>query len=69
MARMSFAYILAVLMIAVVACSGVERGATSTTSSATGAPRATVALITHQAPGDTFWDLVRRGAEAAAARQ
>jgi simple sugar transport system substrate-binding protein len=28
----------------------------------------TVALITHQAPGDTFWDLVRRGAEAAAAK-
>jgi simple sugar transport system substrate-binding protein len=28
----------------------------------------TVALITHQAPGDTFWDIVRRGAEAAAAK-
>ena len=70
MARMSFAYILAVLMVAVAACSGGERGATSTTSSAHngGAPRATVALITHQAPGDTFWDLVRRGAEAAAAK-
>ncbi|HEX8302694.1 substrate-binding domain-containing protein [Sphingomonas sp.] len=27
----------------------------------------TVALITHAAPGDTFWDLVRLGAEAAAA--
>ena len=67
MARMSFAYILSVLMIAVAACSG-ERGATSTTSSAPGEPRTTVALITHQAPGDTFWDLVRRGAEAAAAK-
>jgi simple sugar transport system substrate-binding protein len=68
MARMFLAYILAVLMIA--ACSGRERDATSTTSSANdgGAPRATVALITHQAPGDTFWDLVRRGAEAAAAK-
>jgi simple sugar transport system substrate-binding protein len=70
MARMSFAYILSVLMVAVAACSGGDRGATSTTSSAHngGAPRATVALITHQAPGDTFWDLVRRGAEAAAAK-
>ncbi len=70
MARMSFAYILAVLMVAVAACSGGDRGATSTTSTApnAGAPRATVALITHQAPGDTFWDLVRRGAEAAAAK-
>jgi simple sugar transport system substrate-binding protein len=69
MARVSFAYILTVLMIAVAACSGGERGATTTTSSAPNgtASRLTVALITHQAPGDTFWDLVRRGAEAAAA--
>ncbi|WP_239311683.1 substrate-binding domain-containing protein [Plantactinospora mayteni] len=29
-------------------------------------PRMTIALITHAAPGDTFWDLVRKGAEAAA---
>ncbi|MBV2354886.1 sugar ABC transporter substrate-binding protein [Streptomyces sp. J2-1] len=29
-------------------------------------PRMTVALVTHQAPGDTFWDIVRKGAEAAA---
>jgi simple sugar transport system substrate-binding protein len=28
----------------------------------------TVALVTHQAPGDTFWDIVRKGAEAAAAK-
>jgi simple sugar transport system substrate-binding protein len=68
MARISFAYILSVLMIAASACSGGERSATSTTSSATGTQHATVALITHQAPGDTFWDLVRRGAEAAAAK-
>jgi len=70
MARMSFAYILSVLMVAVAACSGGERAGTTTTSSATNdhPPRATVALITHQAPGDTFWDLVRRGAEAAAAK-
>lgn len=25
----------------------------------------TVAMITHQAPGDTFWDIIRKGAEAA----
>jgi simple sugar transport system substrate-binding protein len=29
-------------------------------------PKIKVALITHQAPGDTFWDLVRKGAQAAA---
>src|SRR5262245_44635696 len=29
-------------------------------------PRATVAMITHEVPGDSFWDLIRKGAEAAA---
>ncbi|UAL28987.1 substrate-binding domain-containing protein [Nocardioides rotundus] len=28
----------------------------------------TIAMITHQAPGDTFWDIIRKGAEAAAAK-
>ena len=28
----------------------------------------TVAMITHQAPGDTFWDIIRKGAEAASAK-
>ncbi|OZE39557.1 MULTISPECIES: substrate-binding domain-containing protein [unclassified Rhodococcus (in: high G+C Gram-positive bacteria)] len=31
-------------------------------------PSATIAMITHEVPGDTFWDLVRKGAEAAAAK-
>ncbi len=26
----------------------------------------TVAMITHQAPGDTFWDIIRKGADAGA---
>lgn len=29
-------------------------------------PRAKVAMITHEVPGDSFWDLVRKGAETAA---
>ena len=29
-------------------------------------PRLTVAMITHEVPGDSFWDLIRKGAEAAA---
>ncbi|NHA67187.1 substrate-binding domain-containing protein [Phycicoccus flavus] len=29
-------------------------------------PSMTIAMITHQAPGDTFWDIIRKGAEAAA---
>ena len=31
-------------------------------------PRVTIAMVTHEAPGDTFWDLIRKGAEAAAAK-
>ncbi|WP_289033263.1 sugar ABC transporter substrate-binding protein [uncultured Arsenicicoccus sp.] len=31
-----------------------------------GTPTMTVAMITHQAPGDTFWDIIRKGAEAGA---
>lgn len=29
-------------------------------------PRITIAMITHEVPGDSFWDLIRKGAEAAA---
>ncbi|MCX4910596.1 sugar ABC transporter substrate-binding protein [Streptomyces sp. NBC_00878] len=31
-------------------------------------PRMKVAMITHAAPGDTFWDTIRKGAQAAAAK-
>ena len=31
-------------------------------------PQMTVAMITHSAPGDTFWDIVRKGAQDAAAK-
>ncbi len=31
-------------------------------------PRLKIALITHAGPGDTFWDIVRKGAEEAAAK-
>ncbi|GFG51011.1 sugar ABC transporter substrate-binding protein [Mycolicibacterium agri] len=29
-------------------------------------PRVTIAMVTHEVPGDSFWDLIRKGAEAAA---
>jgi simple sugar transport system substrate-binding protein len=29
-------------------------------------PRMTIAMVTHEVPGDSFWDLIRKGAEAAA---
>ncbi len=42
-----------------------DGGADASAGKAT-TPRMTVALVTHQAPGDTFWDIVRKGAQAAA---
>src|SRR3977135_765250 len=30
--------------------------------------RIKIAMITHAAPGDTFWDLIRKGAQAADAK-
>ncbi|GAA4932547.1 sugar ABC transporter substrate-binding protein [Streptomyces coeruleoprunus] len=33
-----------------------------------GTPRMKVAMITHGGPGDTFWDLIRKGAQTAAAK-
>ncbi|MGW1753936.1 substrate-binding domain-containing protein [Streptomyces mirabilis] len=44
-----------------------ERGAAAPAGKAD-TPRMTVAMITHAAPGDTFWDLIRKGAQAAAAK-
>jgi simple sugar transport system substrate-binding protein len=72
----------ALVMIAVVllgACSatGGKKAAEAAAAEAAGGglsaghantPRYTVAMITHAAPGDTFWDIIRAGAEAAAAK-
>ncbi|MEY9484761.1 simple sugar transport system substrate-binding protein [Streptomyces calvus] len=45
-----------------------EEGGADASAGKANTPRMTVALVTHQAPGDTFWDIVRKGAEAAAAK-
>ncbi|GGI99413.1 sugar ABC transporter substrate-binding protein [Streptomyces brasiliensis] len=45
-----------------------EEGGSKASAGKATTPRMTVALVTHQAPGDTFWDIVRKGAEAAAAK-
>ncbi|MET9087852.1 substrate-binding domain-containing protein [Streptomyces sp. NPDC004237] len=55
-------------------CSSSSGGKKSEDSGAAAAagkastPRMTVAMITHAQPGDTFWDLIRKGAAAAAAK-
>ncbi|MER5944058.1 sugar ABC transporter substrate-binding protein [Streptomyces sp. NPDC001928] len=45
-----------------------EESAEGASAGKANTPRMTVALVTHQSPGDTFWDIVRKGAEAAAAK-
>ncbi len=59
-----------VLALAAVSCSSTG-GKQESSGGGSGAgqadtPRATVAMITHEVPGDSFWDLIRKGAQAAA---
>ncbi|MFF1701732.1 sugar ABC transporter substrate-binding protein [Streptomyces sp. NPDC058252] len=45
-----------------------EESGTNASAGKANTPRMTVALVTHAPPGDTFWDTVRKGAVAAAAK-
>jgi simple sugar transport system substrate-binding protein len=45
-----------------------EEGGSAVSAGKASTPRMTVAMITHAAPGGTFWDTIRKGAEAAAAK-
>ncbi len=58
---------------ALTACSSAGGRDTGTADAAAVAgvadtPSIKIAMITHAAPGDTFWDIVRKGAETAAAK-
>ncbi|MCQ4118759.1 substrate-binding domain-containing protein [Rhodococcus tibetensis] len=62
----------AVIVLGLASCSSTG-GRPDSSGSGMGAgtadtPRATVAMITHEVPGDSFWDLIRKGAETAAAK-
>jgi len=62
---------LAVVAVAASACSGGGREKTSDTTTggggnAAGSSGYTIAFITHETPGDTFWDKVKNGAQQAA---
>ena len=59
-----------VLVVAIASCSSTggkprEQGGGMGAGQAN-TPRITVAMITHEVPGDSFWDLIRKGAQAAA---
>jgi simple sugar transport system substrate-binding protein len=44
------------------------QGGSSVVAGHANTPHYTIAMITHAAPGDTFWDIIRHGALAAAAK-
>jgi simple sugar transport system substrate-binding protein len=67
------AALIAILALILAACSstGGKKAAEQATAVSAGhanTPRYTFAMITHAAPGDTFWDIIRKGALAAAAK-
>ncbi|MGP4049885.1 substrate-binding domain-containing protein [Streptomyces sp. 2A115] len=47
---------------------GSDSGSDAAPAGQADTPRLKVALITHSAPGDAFWELVQKGAQAAAAK-
>ena len=60
-----FASVGTTLMLGLAACTGGETS--SETSGAAGADSdITIAMITHETPGDTYWDIIRAGANQAA---
>ena len=63
----------AAVTLAATACSGGGRQQTEGTSSgggnAAGSSGYTIAMITHETPGDTFWDKIKSGATQAAKDQ
>jgi len=50
------------------AAQAAQGGATSVAAGHANTPHYTIAMITHAAPGDTFWDIIRHGALAASAK-
>jgi simple sugar transport system substrate-binding protein len=72
--RAAGAALLTVVILILAACSNTGgKKATETSSNNAGAghantPRYTFAMITHAAPGDTFWDIIRAGATAASSK-
>jgi simple sugar transport system substrate-binding protein len=65
--------LLAMLLFVAAACSSTggkqeEAPAAGANAGKANTPEMTVQMVTHAAPGDTFWDIIRKGAEAAAAK-
>ena len=66
-ARRTAQAVVLALLVALEACNN-SANQTSNSAQNAASTRLRIAMITHQAPGDSFWDIIRRGAEAAAAK-
>jgi simple sugar transport system substrate-binding protein len=71
--RVLAAAVVAGLAITAAACSSTggkkaEEGSSAVSAGKANTPKITIAMVTHGAPGDTFWDIIRKGANAAAAK-
>jgi simple sugar transport system substrate-binding protein len=67
------AAVIAILALVLAACSSTggkkaTEGAGAVSAGHADTPHYTFAMITHAQPGDTFWDIIRAGASAAAAK-
>jgi simple sugar transport system substrate-binding protein len=71
--RLRWAALVAGVALVVAGCSSTggkkaQDEANQITAGKADTPTITVAMVTHGAPGDTFWDIIRKGAQAAAAK-
>ena len=62
----ALAVIVVATVLSVAGCS--STGGKQSQASVANTPRLRIAMITHAPAGDTFWDIIRKGAEAAAAK-
>ncbi len=65
--------LVALLLLAAAGCSSsggkkAQQGGVTANAGKATTPHMTIAMVTHGAPGDTFWDIIRKGAQAAAAK-
>ncbi|HEX8858003.1 MAG TPA: sugar ABC transporter substrate-binding protein [Actinomycetes bacterium] len=61
------------LLLAAAGCSSsggkkAEQASQNVSTGKANTPNMTIAMVTHGAPSDTFWDIIRKGASAAAAK-
>jgi simple sugar transport system substrate-binding protein len=72
--RLRWAALVAGVALVLAGCSSTggkqaeESAANAVSAGKADTPKITIAMVTHGAPGDTFWDIIRKGAQAAAAK-